>query len=157
MEKDRREFYRQLVDLSRRFGRFAEDFVAPNVPSLIESHFHCELTYFSERSHRTHRRDPQRKREFDIVAACEKFAFLCEVKTTPRDEYINAFLTFLESNEFFEFFPELEGKMLVPMFATFNLGADKIKHLTRKGVLVMTVSEGTMDFVNFDALKDRFT
>lgn len=156
MEKDRKEFYRQLGDLSRRFGRFAEDFVIPNASYLLETYFQCPLTYFTERSRRFHRHDSSKQKEFDIVAACDHLAFVFEIKTTPRDEYLTAFVNFVKSGEFFDYFPELEGRTLIPIFATFHLEESQIRYLSHEGILVMVVKEGLMDFINFDDVASRF-
>lgn len=158
-EKDRQEARRQMIEMNKRWGEIAnkmgtlvEDMVAPNIIGIAKKYFKCkDFDDFMLRRKKKHSKDNTKRREFDIIAVCDKIVILNETKSTPRINYIDDFISVL--NEFFDYFPEYEGKKLIPIFASLYLERDVINYLTKNNIYAMAIKEDTMDLLNFQDIK----
>ncbi len=81
--------------------------------------------------------DRSRHREIDALAACEDKVIVVEAKMSPSMSDLEKFVAFVESGEFFEFFPEHRGRRLIPIFASLYLDESFVNYLTKKGIHAM--------------------
>jgi len=159
MEKDRQEARQQRIEMNKRWGEIAnkmgtlvEDMVAPNIMGIAKKYFKCkEFEDFMLRRKKRHSKDRTKRREFDILAVCDNLVIINETKSTPRINYIDDFVMALK--EFFDYFPEYEGKKLIPVFASLYLEKDVINYLTKNNIYAMAIKEDTMDLLNFEDIK----
>ena len=70
-----------------------------------------------------------------------------------RVETIDAFVKTLP--ELSEYFPEHQGKKLIPVFSSLYMTDDLIDYLSKQGVYAMGMGDETMDLFNADRLRDR--
>jgi hypothetical protein len=68
-------------------------------------------------------------------------------KSTPRSEYVKDFSQTIK--EFFNYFPELAGKRLIPIFASLNIEENIIKQATKNKIFVMALKGDTMEILNY--------
>ncbi len=150
-KEDRKRMNKQWGDLANRLGTIAEDIVAPNIEGVVQRYFGCsELDSLMVRYRKRHPKDRKQRREFDVIALWENHVLLNETKSMPKLEYVQAFIEFLRSKAFFDFFPEYLGRTLIPVFSSLYLPEDIVQVLTRAGVYAMAMSDDSMDLLNFD-------
>ena len=114
LKRNVKELNRRWGDLSKRLGTIVEDMIAPALPEIAKRYFKCDsIEDFSVRRRKTKPGDTSRIREFDVILVCRDKALLNETKATPRYEYVKDFVEFVKSGEFFEYFPEYEGKKFI--------------------------------------------
>jgi hypothetical protein len=147
-ERLRKELNQKMGELSNRLGTMVEDFVVPNIPRIAREYFGCqEMLDLFPRRVRRHPVDRGREREFDVICVAEKAVLWCEAKTTPRPEFLEAYVAGL--GEFEEYFPEYEGLRLIRILASLRLEASAVRYLTRQKVYAMTLAGETMELVNY--------
>jgi hypothetical protein len=133
-------------DLARTLGRIAEDIVAPNIPRLAKHHFGCvKLDDFMVRRKHWHS-TISKQREFDVIAVCDNKVIINETKSTAKIDYINDFVDMLA--EFTGYFPEYEGKTIIPIFASLHLSEEIVKYLSKKNIYAMAMGTETMELLN---------
>ena len=127
MKEFKSEMARKWGELANRLGTLAEDIVAPNLVPVARKYFNCqgEPLDFMPRRVKAHSKEAGRSREFDAIAVFEDTVILSETKSTPRPEYVKDFSQVIK--EFFDYFPELAGKRLIPIFASLNIEENIIK------------------------------
>jgi len=76
-----------------------------------------------------------------------------EAKHNPRPEYAVDFINFINSKEFFAYFPEYKEKKLIPVFASFYIPENVLKKLSKNNIYGMGTGDDTMDILNFDDVK----
>lgn len=86
--------------------------------------------------------------EFDVVLSCRDYLFINETKSTADIAYIDAFMEKL--NDVFAYFPEHEGKTVVPVFSSLSLSETMVRYLTERRILAMAMGGGTMTLLNLD-------
>ncbi|MEK8021063.1 MAG: hypothetical protein VSS75_029685 [Candidatus Parabeggiatoa sp.] len=146
-KKETKELNRRWGELANKMGTIPEDIVAPNIPRLAETHFGCtEITDFMVRRQVRHKRDPTKRREFDVIAVYPDKVIVNETKSTPTIEYINSFIKALEDIE--GYFPEYQGKTIIPIFASLYMGNDIVNYLTKKKIFAMAMGDETMMLLN---------
>ena len=146
MKEDTRRMQKAWGDLANKMGTVAEDVVAPNIPRLaIEEFGFAEVEDMMPRARRTSRRGEKRYREFDIVCAGPGKVILVEVKSTPTLEKIQEVPGRLE--EFFDFFPEYEGRELIGVFASWSIDKSLLPAISKAGLYGIAMGEDTMDVV----------
>ncbi len=151
MREDRKKAFRQWGEIANKIGTFAEDIVAPSIGEIAERYFGFhELEDFMVRRFKRNIKDRSRRREFDIIAVCNDKVILVEVKSTPKVEHINDFITLL--NEFYDYFPEYINKEIIPIFASLYLPDEVLEGLTKSGIYAMATKEDMMDLINFDKI-----
>ncbi len=133
-------------DLARTLGRIAEDIVAPNIPRLAKHHFGCvKLDDFMVRRKHWHS-TISKQREFDVIAVCDNKVIINETKSTAKIDYINDFVDMLA--EFTGYFPEYEGKTIIPIFASLHHRSEIVKYLSKKNIYAMAMGTETMELLN---------
>jgi len=137
-------------DLARTLGRIAEDIVAPNIPRLAKHHFGCvKLDDFMVRRKHWHS-TISKEREFDVIAVCDNKVIINETKSTAKIDYINDFVDMLA--EFTGYFPEYEGKTIIPIFASLHLSEEIVKYLSKKNIYAMAMGTETMELLNVNKI-----
>jgi hypothetical protein len=145
---------RKWGELANKMGTVVEDIVAPNIPTVAAKYFECKtLETFAIRYRRMLPGRPDVVREFDIIAVAGDRFFLNETKSTPRNEYLQEFVSFLP--QVFDYFPEHKGKTLVPIFSSPALPPEAVEYLTRRRVYAMAMVGDTMDLLNFDEVSEK--
>ena len=153
-EEDRKAMNKKWGELANKMGTLVEDIVAPNIPRIAKEFFGCDdLEFFGVRVVKKHSTDRTKSREFDVIAVCDNMVIVNDTKSTPRRNYINDFIEFVKSKEFYGYFPEYKGKELIPIFASLYLTEDIVKYLTKHKIYAMAMTDETMDIVNFELLK----
>ena len=145
----RKEMNYRWGKLAEKLGTLVEDMVAPNIKSIARKYFNltdCE-DFMTNRDKR-HPADKGREKEFDVIAVYGDTVILNETKVTPRMKYVEEFIEFVKKGTFYEFFPEYNGKKLIPIFASMNIPDNVITHLSRNNILAMAMGEENMDIVN---------
>jgi hypothetical protein len=146
MKEDTRRMKQAWGDLANKMGTIAEDVVAPNIPRLAVEEFGLtEVEDMLPRARRTSRRGEKRWREYDIVCAGTGKVIVVEVKSTPTLEKIRA--TPERLREFFDFFPEYEGRELIGVFASWSLDEKLLPAISEAGLYGIAMGEDTMDVV----------
>jgi hypothetical protein len=67
---------------------------------------------------------------------------LNETKATAGQDYIDKFTK--ELPLFFEYFPELKVKELIPVFASLYIPKDRLKYLSKNKIYVMAMKDDLM-------------
>ena len=146
MIEDTRRMKQAWGDLANKMGTVAEDVVAPNIPRLAVEEFGLtEVEDLLTRARRTSRCGKRRKREYDIVCAGPGKVMVVEVKSTPTLEKILEVPKRLE--EFFDFFPEYEGRELIGVFASWSIDERLLPAISEGGLYGIAMGEDTMDVV----------
>ena len=73
-----------------------------------------------------------------------------ETKATPRTEYITEFIQLIP--ELPQWFPAMQGKTLVPVFASLNLPDEAVRYLTKNNIIAMGICDDGMDIYNPEIL-----
>ena len=153
MRADRKEMYRQWGDLANKMGTIVEDMVAPNVPGIARDLFEIKyLDFFAVRARKRKEENRSCQREFDVIAVSEDDFIVVEVKSNPRQSYIDAFLEILK--ELPDYFPESAGKRLIPIFASLYIPANILSYLTKNKIYAMAIKDDTMAILNFDEVSE---
>ena len=149
------EMARKWGDLANRLGTLAEDIVAPNLIPAARKYFNCqgEPLDFMPRRVRAHSREKGHSREFDAIVVFEDTVILSETKSTPRSEYVRDFVQVI--HEFYDYFPELTGKKLIPVFASLNVEENIIKQATKNKIYVMALRGDTMEILNYNEVQEN--
>ncbi len=134
-------------------GTLVEDIVAPNIEGLALNYFGCKtISTFAPRIKKNNRKDNSRLQEFDCIVICDNFIIVNNTKSTPTVEDINKFIELLK--EIFDFFPEAEGKKVIPIFASLYIPKEIVTYLTRKKIYALAMGNDTMDLLNGEELID---
>lgn len=146
MQEDTRRMKQAWGDLANKMGTITEDVVAPNIPRLAVEEFGlAEVEDMLPRARRTSRRGEKRWREYDIVCAGPGKVILVEVKSTPTLDKIEAVPGRLD--DFFDFFPEYEGRGLIGVFASWSIDEKLLPAISEAGLYGIAMGEDTMDVV----------
>jgi len=148
MGEDRKKAFKQWGEIANKMGTLAEDIIAPSIREIAEKYFGCkEEEDFMVRRFKRKKKDKGKRKEFDILSVYDDAVILVEVKSTPRMQYINDFLSVL--NELYDYFPEYREKRIIPIFASLFLPDDVIECLRRNNIYAMATKEDMMDLMNF--------
>ncbi len=155
MRLDRKSLNKKWGELANRLGTLAEDITDPNMRTIAKKLFGCEyIDDFGVRRERRNTKDRSVMNEFDVVLVCHNYLFINETKFTPDITYIDSFVKKL--THIFEYFPEHQGKTVVPVFSSLSLSEKAVAYLTKKHILAMAMGGETMELLNFEALKKRW-
>jgi len=147
-ESDRRRMNKQWGELANKMGTLVEDIVVPNIPRIAEEYFHINtLDLFAVRVRKRKTTDTSVVREFDIVAASEKYVLVNETKSTPKIDYIHEFIEMLP--QFKEFFPEYQNRIVLPIFSSLYLPEEIVQYLSKHHIYALGMADETMDVLNF--------
>jgi hypothetical protein len=151
MKENRKKMYRQWGDLANKMGTIVEDMVAPNVPGIARDYFGIkDLDFFAVRVKKVNIKDRSLRREFDVIGASEDSFILTEVKSNPRQSYVDEFLDVLKQVP--DYFAESEGKRLIPIFASLYIPENILSFLTRNGIFAMGIKDDSMALLNFEEI-----
>ena len=141
----------QWGDMARKLGTITEDLVYPNIPRLSSLHFgapdETAWEFLGQRIKKRHQ-EKGTLREFDVVAAWPGHLVIVEVKATVRSEYLTGFAKWLASGAVWDYFPEWQGRRVIPIFASFSLQPSEVAFLTRHKIYAMALGPETMALVN---------
>ncbi|MCL0038527.1 hypothetical protein M1N10_05910, partial [Thermodesulfovibrionales bacterium] len=156
--RDRMELNKKWGELAVKMGTIVEDIVAPNIPRIAKEYFGCaDIDHFAIRVLKRHPTDKSKRREFDVIAVCsdsDKVIFN-ETKSTIRPEDIRGLIRFLKSGEFFDYFPEYQGKKLIPIFSSLHISSNTVKTLSKNRIYAMVMGDETMTIINFEAVSSK--
>jgi hypothetical protein len=111
----------------------------------VEEFGFSEVEDLQARARRTSRRGDKRRTEYDVVCAGPGKVVVVEVKSTPTLEKIREVPGRLA--EFFDFFPEYEGRELVGVFASWAIAPALLPAISEAGLYGIAMGEDTMDVV----------
>ncbi len=155
MRLDRKSLNKKWGELANRLGTLAEDIAAPNMRTIAKELFNCEyIDNFGIRIERRNTKDRKIINEFDVVLSCQHYLFVNETKSTSDISYIDNFSEKLA--HIFEYFPEHEGKTVVPVFSSLSLPEKIVAYLTKRNILAMAMGGETMELLNYEILKAQW-
>lgn len=144
--EDTRKMNKAWGDMANRLGTLAEDVVAPNLPRLaLEEFGMSKVQDMLMRATRVSRRGSERQREYDVICAGADTVIVADVKSTPRESYIRDAKERLA--DFFDFYPEYEGRQLIGIFASWSIDAKFLPLISEAGLYGMAMGDDTMDIV----------
>ena len=154
VRQDRKAMNKQWGDLANRLGTIAEDIAAPNVRTMVAEHFGCrEIDSYSVRVMRRSQKDRKRLTEFDVVITCDNYLFINETKSNPQMGYVDDFVKKLQ--DVFDFLPEYQDKIIVPVFSSLYLSEPIVQRLTEEKIYAMALGGETMELLNYEAVRDE--
>lgn len=146
-------------ELANRWGTIVEDVIAPNLPAIAERYFGC--TAIDTFALRVEKRNQVRKddikspkQEFDAILACEQYLFVNQTKAKATSEGVKNFVE-KQLKKIFEYFPEYEGKTIIPIFSSLSIPEATLKYLTKNKIYAMSPKGDTMDLLNFDEVQKK--
>lgn len=146
LKEDTRRLNKAWGDLANKMGTVAEDVVAPNIPRLAKEEFgFSEIEDLMVRVRRASRRGEKRRREWDVICSGPGKVIVVEVKSTPSKEKIRE--TPERLAEFFDFFPEYEGRELTGAFASWAIDPELRPVISEAGLYGLAMGEDTMEIV----------
>ncbi len=156
-KKEKKEWNKQRGELANSLGKVVEDIVAPNIPRIAQDYFNFTEPPkdFSIRRKAYYLSMPDKQREFDTVAAYPHAVILNETKETVRQSYLEDFVAFLESGEFYGYFPEYQGRKLIPIFSSLYMSDPAVNYLTKHGIYALAMGDETMELLNFEQLNSK--
>ncbi|KJU87104.1 hypothetical protein MBAV_000708 [Candidatus Magnetobacterium bavaricum] len=150
-KEERRERNKQWGETANRLGTLVEDIVAPNIEGLAFNYFGCKsIESFTPRIKRPGRGDKSKLREFDCILICEDFIIVSDTKTTPTPDKVDQFIEVLK--EIFDYFPEAEGRRVIPIFSSLYLPKSLVTYLTRNNIYALAMGSETMELLNREEL-----
>ena len=78
---------------------------------------------------------------------------LNETKSSPRIDDAQAFVRFMESDEFGLYFPQYRELPIVPAFSSLSIPQDMVTYLTRRGIYAIAMGDEAMQVLNLDAVQ----
>lgn len=146
MKADTRAMKKAWGDLANKMGTVAEDVVAPNIPRLaVEEFGFTEVEDLLVRARRVSRRGEKRRTEYDVICSGPGKVIVVDVKSTPTLEKIRDVAPRLV--EFFDFYPEYEGRELIGMFASWAIDEKLLPAISEAGLFGLAMGEDTMEIV----------
>ena len=139
-------------DLANKLGTVVEDIIAPNLKGVARAYFKVErFNAFAVRYHKLSIRDPEKEREFDVIAQTDRLFFIDETKTTPRVDDAREFVDLLACLA--DYFPESADMTVVPIFSSMAVPKNVEAILTAHNVYCMVMGEDNMVLTNFDQVR----
>ncbi|RJP27656.1 MAG: hypothetical protein C4527_12690 [Candidatus Omnitrophota bacterium] len=139
-----REMNRRWGELAHKMGTMAEDIVAPNLPRIARELFGLEEPQFF--AVRVQRRQGERNREFDVIAAYNDYVLVNETKSSLNNKDVDLFVEALL--EFREFFSEYQSCKIIGILASLYADQSLVRYCSAKGILVMAMGDSAMDILN---------
>jgi len=150
MSDSKAELNKKWGDLANKLGTVVEDIVAPNIPTIAKKYFKVEEIQRIMMNLYIRSESLKKEKEFDLILVAKDLVILNETKTTVRQNYLEEFIQSLP--EFFEFFPELKGRKLIPIFSSMSFTPPQLAYLTKHKIYAMSMSGDTMELLNFDEI-----
>jgi hypothetical protein len=149
MRASKRELDKKWGDLANKLGTIIEDIVAPNLRRLAVEHFGFPI--IEDFMVRRSRRRAGQETEFDALVVGPTAVILGEAKTTPSLKFADDFAA--KVGAFFDWFPEYQGRRLIPILASWAIAEPVVERLTALGIYAMQMGEDTMELTNAAALE----
>ena len=142
-------------ELANRLGTVVEDIVAPNLPTIAQQYFGCtDMDFFGLRIKRKNQVAGKSALEFDAILVCSDYLIVNETKTKPDASDVKSFREG-QLKRIFDYFPEYQGKMVVPIFSSLFFTEATLKYLTKNKIYAMSSKGDTMDLLNFEAIQKK--
>ena len=156
MKQSNQEMNKRWGDLANKMGTIVEDIVAPNLPRVGREDFGLgdEPDDFMIHRHKRKVHDFSKRREFDALAIYSDAVIVNETKSSPNVEKVDGFKKML--SELLEYYPEFEGKKIIPIFSSLSLSKEIINYLSRQKIYGLAMNEDTMVIVNKDEIEDEW-
>ena len=139
-------------DLANKLGTVVQNIIAPNLKGVARTYFKVDrFADFAVRRHKQNVRDPQKEREFDVIAQTDRLFFIDETKTTPRVDDAREFVDLLASLA--DYFPESADMTVVAIFSSMAVPKNVEAILTAHNVYCMVTGEDNMILTNFDQVR----
>ena len=139
-------------NLARKMGTIVEDIIAPAVRPVVSKYFKEDVVYMAVNV-RKHIKSLGLKGEFDVVAVGEHRVFLIEVKSTPREPYLDDFLE--NAKKFRKMFPEYADMPLTLILGAIRFEEDFIPLATKRNIYLLAYREWDyMDILNFEEVSE---
>lgn len=150
---DRKAMNKRWGDLANKMGTVAEDIAAPNIRAIAKVNFQePNIEWYGVRQERRHPTDKAIMKEYDVILATPAYVFVNETKSHPKPEDIPWFVE--KCNDFFTFYPEMEGKKLILVYASLALPENMIRQCTKQQILALAMGEETMELQNPEVVND---
>lgn len=147
MREDRKGMNKKWGEIANKLGTVVEDIVAPNIPRIAQECFKCkDIDFFGIRITKRNSKDKYKRREFDVIAVCDDTVIINETKSSPKIEYVNEFAEVLK--EINDYFPEYEGKKVIPIFSSLSIPENVVSYLTKMKIYAMVMKDDTMEILN---------
>jgi hypothetical protein len=147
--RERQRMNKQWGDIANRLGTLVEDIVAPNLPRVAAELFSCQIPDLF--AVRLVRRFDGETREYNAMIVCPRVVLINETKSRLLDIHVEAILD--KVAELPRVFPEYADKQPIGILASLSPDEGTVRRATRKGVLVMGMSDETMEVLNPNALE----
>jgi hypothetical protein len=148
VKQEHKRMNKQWGELANKMGTLVEDIIAPAVRPVFEKYFNCQISDFSVNRRK---KIGDLKGEFDIIAISDKHAFVVEVKSRPKREYLYEFINNLE--KFKKLFPEYADKQLISVFSSLRFDDELIKLAIQEKIYLLAYREWEyMDILNFEQI-----
>jgi hypothetical protein len=85
--------------------------------------------------------EPSKEREFDVIVVYPETVLTNETKSTPQINYINDFIEVIA--DIHGYFPEYQGKQIIPLFASFAVPNHLLRYLTKQKIYALGMWERT--------------
>ena len=142
-------------ELANRLGTVVEDIVAPNLPTIAQQYFGCtDIDFFGLRIKRKNQVAGKSALEFDAILVCSDYLIVNETKTKPDANDVKSFREG-QLKRIFDYFPEYQGKTVVPIFSSLSFTEATLKYLTKNKIYAMSSKGDTMDLLNFEAIQKK--
>ena len=152
MRHARREMDKKWGALANKMGTIIEDILAPNLRRLAREHFgFAMIEDFMIRRSRRHPGEPRGEGEFDTLVVGPAAVILGEAKSSPTAEHADELSAKVAS--FFTFFPEYEGRRLIPVLGSWAIPEGVVGRLTKHRIYAMQMGEETMELANAATLE----
>ncbi|MFN3883432.1 MAG: hypothetical protein ACK4Q4_01565, partial [Rhodocyclaceae bacterium] len=135
-------------EIANKMGTIVEDIIYPSVRRIAREHFGAPEDMEFEAQRIKRRRAAGDRREFDGIFVWPGHVLLLEAKATVRPEYLQAFDQFLCDGAFFAYFPEYQGRRLIPVFSALALTDEEVAWLTAHRIYAAAMGEDAMQLVN---------
>ncbi len=155
MRQSKRDLDKKWGDLSNKMGTIVEDILAPNLPRLAKEHFaFSSVDAVYVRANRRHPKEHDTWAEFDVIVAGPEAVLVGEAKSTSSDAFADQFAEKVKT--FLGYFPEYEGRKVIPIFGTWSIHPSALKRFTQLGIYAMQMGEDTMELINTETLDSRY-
>ena len=88
--------------------------------------------------------------EFDALVVGPTAVILGEAKSSPSVKFADEFAA--KAGLFFDYFPEYQGRRLIPILGSWSIADEVVERLTALGIYALRMGEDTMELANAAAL-----
>ncbi len=156
MKEDRKYWAMQWGQLANKMGTLVEDLVLPGMLVAVVDVFNCKEEDIIFSGARIKKKSQSgKRREFDAIVECKEILIINETKSNLEKDHVDAFKSFIESNDVLDFFPQANAKTIIPIMSSLQIRKDVIDYLTEKEIFAMHLAELEMRIVNFAEIQEK--